>query len=155
MIDYREELDCKMGLLFYLVKHFGINTKNKNILTIEKLKLLFLLACNPKLLNSVSLKLIGKGIRSVKSSLYDESSSISDLKYRDETSIIIAYMCKENFLQVVNKDDVNFIEISTKTDELPEVIDSSAPKHLSTNINLIKRLINKSEPQLIKAILEN
>ncbi|HBY86726.1 MAG TPA: hypothetical protein DEO86_12735 [Colwellia sp.] len=153
MIDYREELDFRMALVIFLVRNFATNKNDKKILTIDKLRLLILICLTPKKLNNVSKKLNNKEISYLQNVFYDDSSSRLDVEDLKEISILMAYMCKLNYLQI-EQEDSKYIVAGSSLNDFSDEVSQSAPQYLSKNVRLIKLISAKSESLITKALME-
>jgi hypothetical protein len=153
VIDYREELDFRVALVIFLVQNFATNKNDKKMLTIEKLRLLILICLTPKKLNNVSKKLNNKKISHLQNVFYDDSSNSLDIDDLKEISLLIAYMCKLNYLKIV-QDDSKYIVAGESLNDFSNEVSESAPQYLSKNVRLIKLISGKSESLITKALME-
>lgn len=153
MIDYREELDFRMALVIFLVQNFATNKNDKKMLTIEKLRLLILICLTPKKLNNVSKKLNDKGICHLQNVFYDDSSNSLDVDDLKEISLLIAYMCKLNYLKIA-QEDYKYIVAGESLNDFSDEVSESSPQYLSKNLRLIKLISGKSESLITKALME-
>ena len=153
MIDYREELDFKISLMVFLIDNFSVNKNGKKQITIEKLRLLSLICLTPKTLDKVSKKLNKTPIFCYQKIFYEgPSKSLSATEFKD-ISLLIAFLCKKNYLKLV-KDDLNYIIIGEKVSSYAGEISSSVPQYLFKNQKLIKLISTKSEAQIAKALMD-
>ena len=153
VIDYRDELDFRIALVITLVKNFSENRNGKKLLSVEKLRLLILICLTPKKLNKVSISLNKKSINNLQNIFYNDSLSNLDASELREISLLIAYMCKAEYLQIAHESS-KFIIIGQEAANFAESISDSAPLYLSRNFKLIKLISGKSESQITKALLE-
>jgi hypothetical protein len=152
VIDYREELDFKVSVVIFLVSNVGVNNKGRMLLSIEKLRMLILMSLTPKKLNSVAKKITKKQISHLQNVFYDDSSDDIDANDFREISLLIAYMCKLNYLKIVQEES-KFIVIGDDISDFVKEICEGAPQYLDRNIQLIKIIAGKSESLITKALM--
>ena len=153
MIDYRDELDFRKSLVLFFADNFSFNNNEKPILTLQKLKVLTIAALTPNKLASISYKLNGIKLAGITELLYDRSLVLEYPNELNSISKLIVSMINLNYLTLQKHDDY-YVSVGEIDNHFLVSVNQDIPSYLSANKSKIKKLLGKSEQQLIRALME-
>lgn len=147
MYDYREDRFYKMYLVLFIVTNFSKNKKERKILTLRKIELLYFIIKNPIKLKSCLINLELGEINNYKPLLYDNSVFADDFDFLDNIRETIVYLISVGKINYQIIDGTKYFY--SKSQELVE-----APNDIiGSNFKMILKLVSQSESKLTKAIV--
>ncbi|GIU15713.1 hypothetical protein TUM4261_33160 [Shewanella sp. c952] len=126
------------------------NKKGINILTVNKLGVIYFLLQNQVSFKSLMSSLELGGLKNESTTLYDNSENISDFLKSDCVGLIVSYLCNINKIKLVKVEGVGYLEIFDGVD-IP--INEIANEFFLSNVSTIKRLASMAEPKLLKSVM--
>ncbi|HAE62504.1 MAG TPA: hypothetical protein DCG38_09260 [Eubacteriaceae bacterium] len=146
MFDYRYERFYRVFLVSFLIHNLSKNRSGRNILTLEKLELLYLIVNNPILLKKISNAMDLGSVYGYQQDLYENGYQFSDIKNKSDAIIPFLLLTES---KKVRLNDEGMIEAL-------ELLDfKSSSEFLDKNLSILKKLAALNESKLIRLVSEN